>query len=75
MDYIRPAQGRVELIEIDEEQIPFVPCARLSEFRVSIHQKNVVVEVKKPVSIQRIFIKEASVFKPWIEDNVKILNE
>lgn len=41
MDYIRPAQGRVELIEIDKENLPFVPSARISEMRVFIHHPNV----------------------------------
>jgi hypothetical protein len=81
MDFVRPSQGRPDLLRITphqsdsqeyaEETLPYVGPVRKQDFRVVVFQP-VVEEVQETV---KKFSKDTSVFKPWIEDTFITINQ
>jgi hypothetical protein len=72
MDFVKPATTKIEKMRFDEGIVYVVPSLRTEDVRVTIWEPKPKEEAPP---LQRTFTKEASVFKPWVEDNFLTINE
>ena len=72
MDFVKPSHSKFETLHLEQITLNLVPSVRSEDPRV--------VEAK-PVAkddlpfLNKVFNKDSSMFKPWIEDNFLTLNE
>ena len=72
MDFVKPSHSKFETLHLEQITLKLVPSVRSEDPRV--------VEAK-PVAkddiplLNKVFNKDSSMFKPWIEDNFLTINE
>lgn len=76
-DYINSTKGSIEMLKVSPKDHPlrittsvvFVPPARDYELQHHVMNEN-IEQAEKPV-----FVKDRSIFAPWIEDNSRSINK